>query len=74
MVTELKDLIHLEVGEEKAYEFALWAFGEGFLRFKELIDFADAWNERHSDLYEVNLDYPIVNDIIMMAELWRLYE
>ncbi|CAB4132271.1 hypothetical protein UFOVP256_10 [uncultured Caudovirales phage] len=74
MATGLKELVEEIVGEERACDFAAWAFGEEFYDFDEMMMFADAWNERHSDLYTIDPASPIVYDVIKMTELWREHD
>ena len=70
MAIGLKDLAQEFVGKEKVDDFALWAFGEDYVDFKDMITFADAWNQRHSHLLKIDHSSPIVYDMIKMTELW----
>jgi hypothetical protein len=70
----LQDLAIELVGENKADEFALWAFGERYSEINGTDKFADAWNERHSDIFTINQANPIVHDMIKMTKLWKLHE
>lgn len=72
--TGLKDLAETLVGKDKVNDFALWAFGEGYLDWNGMDKFAKAWNKRHKDLFEIDMSSPIVYDMIKMTELWRLHE
>jgi hypothetical protein len=73
-ITGLCDITETLVGEDNATAFAEWAFGEGFSQLIGMDKFADAWNERHSDLFLIEKNSPIVYDMIKMTELWKEYE
>ena len=72
--TGLKHLAETLVGEDKVNDFALWAFGKGYYDWVGMEKFANAWNERHSDLFKIDMSSPIVYDMIKMTELWRSYD
>lgn len=71
--TGLCDLAETLVGQDNAHDFAVWAFGEGYLNLVGMDKFAERWNKKHSDLFKINLDSPIVYDMIKMTELWKLH-
>jgi len=67
----LRDIAIELVGEEDADSFALWAFGKDYKALSTMKRFADAWNERHGDLHNIDRSSPIVRDMIIMTDLWR---
>ena len=67
----LKELAIELVGMDHAEDFAAWAFGDEFRNIAGMELFADAWNERHSEFHMIDLDSPIISDMIIMTDLWR---
>lgn len=71
--SELKGLSQELVGKENSSDFASWAFGNGFWEWIGMESFAKAWNERHGDLHKIEINYPLVHDMIIMTNLWKEY-
>jgi len=67
----LKDVARSFLSEEDSEKFARWAFGEDYLIFDELIQFAKAWNHLHGDLYHLDYVKSPSKDMAKMIELWR---
>ena len=55
---------------DKAEEFALWAFGEGFEELYPL-ELMNAWNTRYSDKLLLKGDNNMRTDINQMIEIWK---
>jgi hypothetical protein len=67
----INELSEIFVGEDKADEFALWAFGKDYLDLITLEDFAEEWNKRHVELFKIDKSLPVIYDMIKMTDLWR---
>lgn len=59
-----------KLGEEKAYKFALWAFGEGF-EVCQKIELGERWNEIHKDEFFIFPNGNVEMDLLKMIELWE---
>jgi hypothetical protein len=70
-MVRLRDIAIELVGEEDADSFALWAFGKDYKALNKPKRFADAWNERHGDLHQIDLSSPILKDMVIITDLWR---
>jgi hypothetical protein len=66
----MHELILKILGKEKAHEFSLWAFGEDYEE-RLNVQLAWKWNERHSDIYHINYDNSLSEDIEKMIAYWQ---
>jgi hypothetical protein len=66
----LKDLVDKFLPEDQVDDFAAWAFDEDYNNLK-VEEFAHAWNQRHKDLYEVNIANTIVHDVAKMTTYYK---
>lgn len=60
-----KDVFKM-IMQEEAYKCALWCFGEGF-EDKNSSDLPKMWNSIHSDLFHINGQNNIMDDIERMC-------
>lgn len=67
----LKDVVSRFLPENEIEDFAVWAFGEDYADFIEIMDFSQAWNRNHSDLYKIDMDNTIVNDVYKMTNYFK---
>lgn len=65
-----KEFIIYTLGEDRGYQFALWAFGEGFesLFLDELYK---RWNASHGEDFILHPNGNVEKDLIRMIELWE---
>ena len=66
----IRNMLESVLGNEKAYEFALWAFGEGFEEIPQ-IELGERWNELHKDEFFIFPNGNVEKDLLKMIELWE---
>ncbi len=66
----LRDIVDKFLPEDQIDDFAAWAFGEDYNNLK-VEEFAHAWNQRHKDIYEVNIANTIVHDVAKMTTYYK---
>ena len=57
--------------EENAEEFAQWAFGNDFNQIFGIEKFANQWNEKHRDKFEIKYTSLISKDVPKLINIWR---
>jgi hypothetical protein len=67
--SDTRDCFEYFLGD-KAYDCALWAFGEGF-ETEEAIDLLDRWNKLHGDKLLLHEDDTILDDVEKIVNLWK---
>lgn len=70
----MKDIIYAILSEEKACEFAKWAFGDDFTKLGDHCgkgSFFQAWNDRHNEVLKLKRNSEIKEDIPKMIALWK---
>ena len=69
----LKSLVQFFIdNEDEINEFALWAFGKTYKEEVGLIRYMKLWNERHSDIFELNESGNAREDMKEMIRLCRM--
>lgn len=70
--THVRDYIECLLGEEKARDFAKWAFGDNFDKIQiNGIDGMEAWNILHSDKLKLKRNDQIKESIKKMVKLYK---
>jgi hypothetical protein len=67
----LELLVREHIPKKDAKNFLDWAFGEYWKEFSDLSQFADHWNELHSDEFSVNYENNVQQDVLKMIEIWK---
>ncbi len=58
------------LGEKKGYDFALWAFGEGF-EDKTSEKLPELWNSLHGHNFILRSDGNVESDLLKMIDIWE---
>jgi hypothetical protein len=66
----MHDVIVKALPKEKAHEFCLWAFGEDYEE-RLYVQLAWRWNARHSDLFAIDYNSSLSEDIKKMIDYWE---
>lgn len=67
----VRDLITMRVGKERAEEFAEWAWGKDFKTMNFSTDAVRKWNKRHGKKLRIDPANEVVDDLSKMIDLWE---
>lgn len=67
----LRDIVDKFLPEDEVEKFAAWAFGENYGDFLQIIDFAQAWNQLHGELFYIDVSTSIVDDVYKMTTYFK---
>jgi len=67
----LRDIVKNFLPDDQIEDFAAWAFGPEYEEFGEVIEFAQAWNRNHQDLFTIDVSSTIVDDVAKMTTYFK---